>query len=85
MRALLAVAIIAVGLLASPGVAASQERLGDGAMGAAAGALVGGPVGAIAGGLVGYTLGPNIAHAWGLHRYRHRDARRLARREQAAR
>ena len=86
MRALFAVAMIAAGLSVAPGVAAAQERLGDGAMGAAAGALVAGPVGAIAGGLVGYTVGPNIAHSWGFHRHHHyRDTRRVTRREQEAR
>ena len=85
MRALFAVAIVATGLLAAPGVAAAQERLGDGAMGAAAGALVAGPVGAIAGGLVGYTVGPGIAHAWGWRHHRYRDTRRVTRREQETR
>ena len=86
MKAFVAVAIMTVGLSVAPGIAAGQERLGDGAMGAAAGALVAGPVGAIAGGIVGYTVGPNIAHAWGLHRYhRYRDTRRVTKREQETR
>jgi hypothetical protein len=48
-----------------PSVANAQERLGDGAMGALAGAVVGGPVGLVAGGVVGYTAGPSIASSWG--------------------
>ncbi len=61
------------GLSFLPSIANAQERLGDGAMGALAGALVGGPVGLVAGGVVGYTAGPSIASSWGLrHRhYRH--------------
>ncbi len=61
------------GILLLPSLAKAQERLGDGAMGALAGALVGGPVGLVAGGVVGYTAGPSIASSWGLkHRhYRH--------------
>jgi hypothetical protein len=64
---------LAVGAAASP--AAAQERLGDGAMGALAGAVVGGPIGLVAGGLIGFTAGPGIAQSWGLrhhhHYYRH--------------
>src|SRR6266540_507262 len=65
-----AVAIVAV-VAVAPTVAGAQERIGEGAMGAAAGAVVFGPVGAIAGGLVGYTAGPDIARSWGLKRHRH--------------
>lgn len=54
------------GLTFLPSVVNAQERLGDGAMGALAGALVGGPVGLVAGGVVGYTTGPAIASSWGL-------------------
>jgi hypothetical protein len=60
-----------VGLSFLPSLANAQERLGDGAMGALAGALVGGPVGLVAGGVVGYTAGPSIASSWGLKRHRH--------------
>jgi hypothetical protein len=71
---LIVAAIAAIGVL--PSVANAQERLGDGAMGALAGALVGGPIGLVAGGVVGYTAGPSIASSWGLkghghHRYAH--------------
>jgi len=86
MRVLSAAVIIMVGISVAPGIAAAQERLGDGAMGAAAGALVAGPVGAIAGGLVGLTVGPDIAHAWGLrHYHRYHGTRRVTRREQETR
>jgi hypothetical protein len=77
MRAFVGVAIVVVGILAAPSIAAAQERLGDGAMGAAAGAIVAGPFGALAGGLVGVTVGPNIARSWGFHHHRrYREARR---------
>jgi len=59
------------GLSFLPSIANAQERLGDGAMGALAGALVGGPVGLVAGGVVGYTAGPSIASSWGLKGHRH--------------
>lgn len=80
MRAFVGIAIVVVCILAAPGVAAAQERLGDGAMGAAAGAVVAGPFGALAGGLVGVSVGPNIAHAWGFHHHhRYREPRRATR------
>ncbi|PZR81396.1 MAG: hypothetical protein DLM68_17875 [Hyphomicrobiales bacterium] len=60
-----------------PSFANAQERLGDGAMGALAGALVGGPIGLVAGGVVGYSAGPAIASSWGLEgHYRHGHHRR---------
>jgi hypothetical protein len=72
MKNLLAVGLVTVGIALSPITAVAQERLGDGAMGAVAGAIVGGPIGAVAGGLVGYTAGPNIARGLGIrHHYRH--------------
>ncbi|SFK79573.1 hypothetical protein [Methylocapsa palsarum] len=58
-------------LFLRPTFANGQERLGDGAMGALAGALVGGPIGLVAGGVVGYTAGPSIASSWGLKKHRH--------------
>jgi len=69
-KTLLIVAAIA-GISLLPSAANAQERLGDGAMGALAGALVGGPVGLVAGGVVGYTAGPSIASSWGLRGHRH--------------
>lgn len=70
MKKLLIMAVI-TGLSVLPCVAKAQERLGDGAMGALAGALVGGPVGLVAGGVVGYTAGPSVASSWGLKSHRH--------------
>jgi hypothetical protein len=69
-RVLIIAAIAAMAVV--PSVANAQERLGDGAMGALAGALVGGPIGLVAGGVVGYTAGPSIASSWGLKGHRHR-------------
>jgi hypothetical protein len=66
---LITAAIAGISLL--PSIANAQERLGDGAMGALAGALVGGPVGLVAGGVVGYSAGPSIASSWGLRGHRH--------------
>jgi len=71
MRALFVAAIVTVGLCVAPTIAGAQERLGDGAMGAIAGAIVGGPIGAVAGGVVGYTAGPHIARGMGLKGHRH--------------
>jgi hypothetical protein len=59
------------GLSFLPSIANAQERLGDGALGALAGAVVGGPIGLVAGGVVGYTAGPAIASSWGLKEHRH--------------
>jgi hypothetical protein len=56
-------------LLLAP--AAAGERLGDGAMGALAGAAVAGPVGLVAGGVIGYAAGPNISARLGINRPRH--------------
>jgi len=70
MRQVLAVAFIAVALL-GPTVAAAGERVFDGAVGAASGALVGGPIGLVAGGVVGFVAGPNISHGLGFHRHHH--------------
>ena len=50
---------LAAGLAATPVMA--QERVGDGAMGALAGAVVLGPIGLLAGGVIGYTAGPGIS------------------------
>jgi hypothetical protein len=71
MKKLLILTVIG-GVFLLPSLAKAQERLGDGAMGALAGALVGGPVGLVAGGVVGYTAGPSIASSWGLKHHRHR-------------
>ena len=79
-RALSVVAAIVV-IFCAPVLAVAQERFGDGAMGAVAGALVGGPIGLVAGGVIGYTAGPGIAKSWGLKRqtpYRRIHHRRRA-------
>jgi len=75
MKRIATIVVVAASLALTSGIAAAQERLGDGALGAVAGAVVLGPVGAVAGGVVGYTAGPSIAHSWGLrhHHYRHRN------------
>ena len=61
MRKSLSILAAVVGISLLPSLANAQERLGDSAMGALAGALVGGPIGLVAGGVVGYTAGPSIA------------------------
>jgi len=68
-RLLIAPALVL--LLSLPIAVQAQERLGDGALGALAGAVVAGPVGLVAGGVVGYTAGPAIASSWGLRGHRH--------------
>jgi hypothetical protein len=73
-RHLITAAIIGIFFL--PCAAAAQERLGDGALGAIAGAVVGGPVGLVAGGVIGYTAGPAIASSWGLKGHKHHHNRR---------
>ncbi|MGH6851015.1 MAG: hypothetical protein ACREDD_11305 [Methylocella sp.] len=70
MKRFLVVAVF-VSISFLPSLASCQERLGDGAMGALAGALIGGPIGLVAGGAVGYTAGPAIASSWGLKGHRH--------------
>jgi outer membrane lipoprotein SlyB len=74
---ILSAAAVAAALIALPAAAGAQERVGDAALGALAGAVVAGPVGAIAGGAIGYTAGPRIARRMGVHHRRHiRHARR---------
>ncbi len=71
MRQAIAIVFVAAALLA-PTAAGAGERVFDGALGAASGALVGGPVGFVAGGVVGFVAGPHISHGLGFHRhYRH--------------
>jgi hypothetical protein len=85
MRRAIAIAFVAAALLA-PTAAAAGERVFDGAVGAASGAIVGGPIGLVAGGVVGFVAGPNISHGLGFHRHyrdgyssRHAAARRAER------
>jgi hypothetical protein len=68
MKKALLVITASLAMICAPSFASAQERLGDGAMGAVAGLLVGGPVGAVAGGVIGYTAGPGIAQSWGLRK-----------------
>jgi hypothetical protein len=71
MNKSLAIVVTIAGISCATVSAHAQERLGDGAMGALAGALVAGPIGLVAGGVVGYTAGPSIASSWGLRGHRH--------------
>jgi len=66
---------LAASLVTIPAIA--QERLGDGALGALAGAVVLGPVGLLAGGVIGYTAGPGIADSWGTRPHRHHYRRHV--------
>jgi hypothetical protein len=74
---------VAAGLMLAPAAASAHERIGDAALGAAAGALVAGPIGLVAGGAIGYAAGPHISrHIFHGHRHhrhyrhdRHRDYR----------
>jgi hypothetical protein len=59
-----AAVLVAGALLVVPTVASADERVGDAALGALSGVLVGGPIGAVAGGLIGFTAGPSISSAW---------------------
>ena len=54
--------------------ASAEERTGDAALGALAGAVVLGPIGLVAGAAVGYTAGPSIASSWGMRRSHHRHS-----------
>jgi O-antigen/teichoic acid export membrane protein len=74
--------ILAISALLSAlmlGSATAGERLGDGAMGALAGAVVAGPVGLVAGGVIGYAAGPNISEGLGINRRHHRRVRHVYR------
>src|SRR5215471_14557111 len=68
MKRLEIVCVAALALM--PMGAAAQERAGNAALGALAGAVVFGPIGAVAGAAVGYTAGQGIARDWGLKRSR---------------
>jgi outer membrane lipoprotein SlyB len=65
----IAISAVLSALMLVPAVAG--ERLGDGAMGALAGAVVAGPVGLVAGGVIGYAAGPNISERIGINKRRH--------------
>jgi hypothetical protein len=70
MRQIVAIAIVTSALLA-PAAVSAGERVVDGALGAASGAIVAGPVGLVAGGVIGFVAGPNIAHGLGLKHHHH--------------
>jgi len=67
MRRVIVIAFMVAALLAPTAVNAG-ERLFDGALGAASGALVAGPAGFLAGGAIGYVAGPRISRGLGFHR-----------------
>jgi hypothetical protein len=73
MRQVITAAFL-VGALLAPTAAGAGERLFDGALGAASGAIVGGPPGFLVGGLIGYAAGPRISRGLGFHRF-HRHYR----------
>jgi hypothetical protein len=79
MKTILAATVLALAL--APLGASAEERTGDAALGAFAGAVVLGPIGLVAGAAVGYTAGPSIANSWGL---RHSHPRRPAKSVPAA-
>lgn len=74
MRRIVFAVFLIVAALATP-AAIAQERLGDGALGALAGALVAGPVGLVVGAGVGYAAGPQISRGFS-GSTRHRGYRR---------
>jgi hypothetical protein len=63
MRALIAAAVLASAVVLGPAVASAQDRVGETALGALSGAIVGGPVGLVVGGVIGFTAGPSISNA----------------------
>jgi len=63
MRALVAAAVLASAIALGPTVACAQERVGETALGALSGAIVGGPIGLVVGGVIGLTAGPSISNA----------------------
>src|SRR5215472_18978133 len=77
MRRVIATAFMVAALLAlAPAAASAGERLFDGALGAASGALFFGPPGFVAGGVIGYVAGPRISRGLGFHRpYRYGHSR----------
>jgi hypothetical protein len=61
MRALVAAAALSIAVALSPTLASAQ--VGETALGALSGLVVGGPIGAVVGGVIGYTAGPTMSHA----------------------
>ena len=78
IKAITAAAIL---LTIAPSAALAQNRAGDAALGAVAGAVVLGPIGAVAGAFVGYSAGPAISRSWGLDGRRSSRYRRQASKE----
>ena len=72
----IAISALLLPLMLAP--ATAGERLGDGAMGALAGAVVAGPVGLVAGGVIGYAAGPHISTRLGINKPRHHRRMRHA-------
>ena len=70
--------ILALAMTLVPFSASAQERAGDAALGALAGAVVLGPIGLVAGAAIGYTAGPSIASSWGMRRPHARRAAKPA-------
>jgi hypothetical protein len=73
------VTIITAAVMAAflaPVPASAGERVLDGALGGASGAIIFGPVGLVAGGLTGFVAGPSIARDLGLKGRRRHYARR---------
>jgi hypothetical protein len=71
MRALVAAAALAIAVALSPTLARAQ--VGETALGALSGLVVGGPIGAVVGGVIGFTAGPTMSHAiFRGKRHRHR-------------
>ena len=68
-------AVLAIAMTLVPFAASAEERVGDAALGALAGAVVLGPIGLVAGAAVGYTAGPSIANSWGMRRTQPRHPR----------
>ena len=69
MRRVIAIAFMVAGTLMASTAVSAGERLFDGALGAASGALVAGPAGLLAGGAIGYVAGPRISRGLGFHRH----------------
>ena len=70
MRRVIAISFMVAALLAlAPTAASAGERLFDGALGAASGALLFGAPGLVAGGVIGYAAGPRISRGLGFHRH----------------
>lgn len=63
MRALVTAAVLASAVVLGPAVASAQDRVGETALGALSGAIVGGPIGLVVGGVIGFTAGPSISNA----------------------